>query len=195
MLFGSNRSSAPRSDSASALLARASRSERSLAKSIRCSQSTAIVAPRDAMFVTGSPVPRCWPHDARFLQPAEERDEVLVTVSALDGVLEQVAELLGEGQLDALLGGKVEHEPDVLQHQVGRERGGVVPVEQRLRLVLHEARADHRRADRLEQLVPVDSAQLAQHERLAEELGRSADQDLEDELGDARGLFLTDIKD
>ena len=45
----------------------------------------------------GSPVPcRCWLRDARFPQPAEERDEVLVPVPARDGVLEQGAQTLGE---------------------------------------------------------------------------------------------------
>src|SRR5581483_10739696 len=49
MLFGSKRSSAPRSDAASAALAFSSRSRRSRGKSTRCSQSTAIVAPCEAM--------------------------------------------------------------------------------------------------------------------------------------------------
>src|SRR2546430_2684389 len=53
MVFGANSSSAPRSDFCSSAWARARRSERSLAKSIRCSQSTPMVAPREAMLVIG----------------------------------------------------------------------------------------------------------------------------------------------
>src|SRR2546429_8540164 len=127
MLFGSNRSNAPRSDSASVRLARASRSERSLPKSIRCSQSTAIVAPRDAMFVvTCSPVPHCRHLARRFLELPEERDEILVAVSALDRGCEECAELFCERQHDLVFGREIEHEADILEHQARRERGGVV---------------------------------------------------------------------
>src|SRR5437868_13484143 len=52
MLLGSNRSSAPRSEALSAVWARSSRSRRSRAKSMRCYQSTAIVAPGDAMLMS-----------------------------------------------------------------------------------------------------------------------------------------------
>ena len=51
MLFWSKRSTAPRLESRSEARAFSNRSLRSLAKSIRCSQSTAIVAPREAMFM------------------------------------------------------------------------------------------------------------------------------------------------
>ena len=50
-LFGSNSSSAPSSDDASWALVFSSRVLRSRSKSTRCSQSTAIVAPREAMFM------------------------------------------------------------------------------------------------------------------------------------------------
>src|SRR5262245_42446998 len=55
MLFGSNSSSAPRSEASRALRARWRRSARSRVKSTRCSQSTPIVAPRDAMFMRSAP--------------------------------------------------------------------------------------------------------------------------------------------
>src|SRR3954464_14802592 len=51
MLFWSNSRSAPSDESRSDARARSRRSERSRAKSIRCSQSTAMVAPREAMFM------------------------------------------------------------------------------------------------------------------------------------------------
>src|SRR5579859_1734019 len=51
MLFWSKRSTAPSVESRSDARAFSSRSLRSAAKSIRCSQSTAIVAPREAMFI------------------------------------------------------------------------------------------------------------------------------------------------
>src|SRR3954447_19285027 len=51
MLFWSNSSTAPSDDSRSDARARSRRSERSRAKSMRCSQSTAMVAPREAMFM------------------------------------------------------------------------------------------------------------------------------------------------
>src|SRR6478672_5821309 len=51
MLFWSKRRSAPNEESRRAACALSRRSVRSLAKSIRCSQSTAIVAPREAMFI------------------------------------------------------------------------------------------------------------------------------------------------
>src|SRR5436305_8896325 len=53
MLFWSNNSTAPNDDSPSDARAFARRSVRSFEKSIRCSQSTAIVAPREAMFMVG----------------------------------------------------------------------------------------------------------------------------------------------
>ena len=53
MLFWSKRSSAPSSESPKRRLGLSSRSLRSRAKSMRCSQSTAIVAPREAMFMSG----------------------------------------------------------------------------------------------------------------------------------------------
>ena len=56
MLFWSKRRTAPRLDSRSDPRAFSSRSLRSLAKSIRCSQSTAIVAPREAMFILSLPL-------------------------------------------------------------------------------------------------------------------------------------------
>src|SRR6202012_456716 len=62
MLFGSNNSSAPRSDFCSSAWARARRSPRNLSKSMRCSQSPPIVAPREAMLVIGvSLSPSCNP--------------------------------------------------------------------------------------------------------------------------------------
>src|SRR3954451_19319002 len=51
MLFWSNSSSAPSDESRSDARAFSRRSERSRAKSMRCSQSTAMVAPREAMFM------------------------------------------------------------------------------------------------------------------------------------------------
>src|SRR3954447_3938756 len=51
MLLGSNSRSAPRSEARSDACARLRRSDRRRAKSMRCSQSTAMVAPRDAMCV------------------------------------------------------------------------------------------------------------------------------------------------
>src|SRR4051812_10405991 len=51
MLFWSKRSTAPSDDARSESCARRRRSVRSFAKSIRCSQSTAIVAPREAIFI------------------------------------------------------------------------------------------------------------------------------------------------
>src|SRR5438105_15793730 len=51
MLFWSKSRTAPSVDSRRDDCARRRRSVRSFAKSIRCSQSTAIVAPREAMFI------------------------------------------------------------------------------------------------------------------------------------------------
>src|SRR6478752_1249478 len=51
MLFWSNSRSAPSDESRSDARAFERRSLRSRAKSIRCSQSTAIVAPREAIFI------------------------------------------------------------------------------------------------------------------------------------------------
>src|SRR5882757_2520384 len=76
MLFGSNSSSAPRSDLASSAWARSSRSERSLPKSIRCSQSTPMVAPREAMLVIGV-----------FLSPSAATRRV---PCALPGIVNQI---------------------------------------------------------------------------------------------------------
>src|SRR5689334_23337233 len=53
MLFWSNNRTAPSEESRSDARAFSRRSERSFAKSILCSQSTAIVAPREAMFIVG----------------------------------------------------------------------------------------------------------------------------------------------
>src|SRR5436309_10677502 len=69
MLFGSKRSRAPRSDASRAAFARAERSARSREKSIRCSQSTAMVAPRDAIFLFTSP-------PSSHAQPAAVHGEV-----------------------------------------------------------------------------------------------------------------------
>src|SRR5215213_5963647 len=67
MLFWSKRSTAPSADACSEACAFARRSLRSFAKSIRCSQSTAIVAPREAIFMDGL-LPR--------LPPAQQRTGV-----------------------------------------------------------------------------------------------------------------------
>src|SRR5215213_3662586 len=64
MLFWSKRSTAPSSDACSDACAFARRSLRSFAKSIRCSQSTAIVAPREAIFMDGL-LPRLPPAQRR----------------------------------------------------------------------------------------------------------------------------------
>src|ERR1700728_552946 len=56
MLFWSNSSTAPRSEASSSARALLRRAARSRAKSTRCSQSTAIVAPRDAIIDRPSPL-------------------------------------------------------------------------------------------------------------------------------------------
>ena len=94
-----------------------------------------------------------------------------------------------------LLGGQVEDEADVLEHQARREGGGVILVQQRLGLVIDEARADDGGADDLEQLRAVDAGGLAEDEGLPEQLGRPGDQDLEHELHDACLLLLADVED
>ena len=54
MLFGSKSSRAPRSEAASARFVFSRRARRSRSKSTRCSQSTAMVAPRDAILMFSS---------------------------------------------------------------------------------------------------------------------------------------------
>src|SRR6188472_3449221 len=112
MLFGSKSNSAPRSDASSACRARASRSERSRSKSIRCSQSTAMVAPREAMFVIClSPSLTCsGGFSGRLAECEVERHEVLVPMPALDRALEQPPQVSREGQRQPALLGEVEHE-------------------------------------------------------------------------------------
>src|SRR5262245_5928831 len=131
MLFGSKRRSAPRSDASSICPARASRSLRSRAKSIRCSQSTAIVAPREAMFVvTGSPRSG----RKRLSKREVQRHEVLVRVARLGRVLEQLPQVARERQRELALLGEVEYEVHVLQHHRGRERRRVVVAQDGLAL-------------------------------------------------------------
>ena len=137
---------------------------------MRCSQSTAIVAPREAMFVFGSAhrVFTSWPA-SRLPKLEVQRHEVLVGVAALGRGLEQRPQVPRERELDAALGGEVEHEVDVLEHHRRRERRGVVVARASgSTLYAHERRADRRGADHLEQPRPLDTGGFAEHERLAE---------------------------
>ena len=103
-----------------------------------------------------------------------------VGVAALGRRLEERAEAArANGSVTPRSAAEVEHEVDVLQHHRRRERGRVVVREERRGLVGDERRADRRGADRLEELRPVDAGGLAEHERLGEQLGRAADEDLE----------------
>src|SRR5689334_19982259 len=70
MLFWSNSSTAPSDEARSDARARSRRSERSRAKSMRCSQSTAMVAPRaarfmDALLLVGGDEPAAFVHGYR----------------------------------------------------------------------------------------------------------------------------------
>ena len=126
---------------------------------------------------------------------AEERHEVVVSVACLDRGAEERLDLPRQGQQDAAGLSRVEHEVDVLLHQVRGERSRVVVAQQRLGLVLDERRADGRVAHRLEQCSPGNTGRLPENERLGHQLREPGDDKVDRELHDASLLRVADDVD
>ena len=176
---------------------------------MRCSQSTARVAsgeptgPRSRGHRTTS----CWGiihfrgRRGRGVEAGsapevqEERDEVVVGVAGLDRRTEVRLHLSRQRKLEAGFVGGVEHEIDVLLHQRRRERRREVVTQERLRLVLHERRADGGARYHFEERCAGDAGGLAEDQRLGDRLRKHRDHQVDRELHGPSLLSVADMMD
>ena len=171
MLFGSKSRSAPRSEASSIRLARASRSDRR--RRSRCAAPSRRPRSRRAM--------RCW-SSCHLVPVASDSRSCRYSARKSSSAWPPSTDCSSSwrrwrvnGSTRLAFRGEVEDEIDVLQHHRGRERRRVVVAQERVALVAGERRPDGGRVDHLDESRAVDAARLAEHDRLAEQLGNAAD--------------------
>ena len=125
----------------------------------------------------------------------EERGEVDVVALSPASPWTICSVVAASGMVTSGLARRLEAEMEVLEQQLGRERGREVEVDVGRRLVAGERRAHDAVVEELQEVGARDAALLGQHRDLGHALGHHAEHQVVADLDQSRALALPDVGD
>ena len=125
----------------------------------------------------------------------EEHDEIVVCIACVDSGMKVHLHLDRQRKLDAGVARHVEHEIDVLLHELRRESRREIVAQESLGLVLHERCAGSGAAHHIEERCARDAGGLAENQRFGHHLREHGDHQVDRELHGSSLLSVTDVMD